>query len=85
MQGPTLASVVVLAEINDVETGQRKRSNTFHYSFELGGKINKRVVPGKSSSPSSFVSFVYSELIISLLSPLLFSTVKSHIAIAWHG
>lgn len=48
-QGSTLASVVVLAEINDVKTGQRKRSNTFHYSFELGGKVSKRVVPGKWS------------------------------------
>jgi len=40
-----IASVVVVAEINDVATGLRKRSNTFHYSFDLGSKVEKRVTP----------------------------------------
>jgi hypothetical protein len=45
---PVIASVVVLAEINDVATGLRRRSNTFHYSFDLGSKVKKRVIPGES-------------------------------------
>ena len=46
-EGPTIASVVVLAEIVDVETGRRDRSNTFHFSFALGKGVQKRVVPGE--------------------------------------
>lgn len=44
---PVIASVVVLAEINDVASGLRRRSNTFHYSFDLGSQIKKRVIPGE--------------------------------------
>lgn len=40
-----IASVVVVAEINEVATGLRKRSNTFHYSFDLGSNVTKRVTP----------------------------------------
>ena len=40
-----IASVVVVAEINDVATGLRRRSNTFHYSFALGSKVKRRVAP----------------------------------------
>lgn len=39
-----VASVTVLAEVIDMKSGDRNRSNTFHFSFNLG-ETKKRVSP----------------------------------------
>ncbi|MCO5598774.1 hypothetical protein L7F22_052873 [Adiantum nelumboides] len=40
----SVASVVVLAEVVDTKTGEKKRSNTFHFSFDFGPDA-KKVLP----------------------------------------
>lgn len=40
----SIASVVVLAEVVDTKTGEKKRSNTFHFSFDFGPDA-KKVLP----------------------------------------
>ncbi|UZJ52990.1 hypothetical protein CBS101457_002310 [Exobasidium rhododendri] len=52
---PTIASVVVLAEIVDVETGRRDLSNTFHFSFDLGSKNQKKVIPVSYSDSMAWI------------------------------
>jgi len=81
---PTIASVVVLAEIVDVETGRRDRSNTFHFSFDLGSRVQRRVTPGKCSDleDHSLLGFyVYTR---SLPSPPLHIS-QNLIVTAWLG
>lgn len=41
-----VASVVVLAEVVDLRSGRRHKSNTFHFSFDLGEE-EQRVLPGE--------------------------------------
>ena len=43
-QTSSVASVVVLAEVVDTKTGEKKRSNTFHFSFDFGPDA-KKVLP----------------------------------------
>lgn len=41
-----VGAIAVLAEVVDIEQGTRKRTNTFHFSFDLGwGEVRKRVSP----------------------------------------
>lgn len=53
-QGHTLASVTVLAEVVDLETGERKRSNTFHFSFDLG-QTDRQVLPQTYKEAMEFI------------------------------
>ncbi|PWN48734.1 Thioesterase/thiol ester dehydrase-isomerase, partial [Violaceomyces palustris] len=39
-----IAGVSVLAEVVDMETGERKKSNTFHFSFDIG-ESDKKISP----------------------------------------
>lgn len=42
----TVAAISVLVETVDVETGERKKTNTFDFSFDLGaGESKRRVSP----------------------------------------
>lgn len=43
-QSNSVGSVVVLAEVVDTKTGEKKRSNTFHFSFDFGLE-SKKVLP----------------------------------------
>lgn len=42
----SVAAVTVLAEVVDLETGERVKSNTFHFSFSIG-ESKRRVSPGE--------------------------------------
>lgn len=46
----TVAAVSVVVETLDFETGQRRRTNTFHFSFELGDNPE-----GKRVSPQTYL------------------------------
>lgn len=49
-----VASVVVLAELVDSSTGTRQKSNTFHFSFDLGS-TDKRVLPESYRDSIAFI------------------------------
>ncbi|PWN21090.1 hypothetical protein BCV69DRAFT_248472 [Microstroma glucosiphilum] len=41
-----VGAIAVLAEVVDIEVGTRRRTNTFHFSFDLGGgQVTQRVSP----------------------------------------
>ncbi|ETS61503.1 hypothetical protein PaG_04250 [Moesziomyces aphidis] len=52
--GHTIAGVTVLAEVVDLETGERKKSNTFHFSFDLG-TTNLQVLPQTYKEAMEFI------------------------------
>ncbi|CDR98971.1 related to acyl-coa thioester hydrolase [Sporisorium scitamineum] len=53
-QGHTIAGVTVLAEVVDLETGERKKSNTFHFSFDLG-ETDRQVLPQTYKEAMEFI------------------------------
>uniref|UniRef100_V5EPH4 Acyl-coa thioesterase n=2 Tax=Kalmanozyma brasiliensis (strain GHG001) TaxID=1365824 RepID=V5EPH4_KALBG len=53
-QGHTIASVTVLAEVVDLETGERKKSNTFHFSFDLG-QTDRQLLPQTYKEAMEFI------------------------------
>lgn len=72
-----VAAVVVLAEIVDPSTGTRHKSNTFHFSFDLGDYA-QRVLPGESNDGGTRLALSHNAhdgplLTFSSLLPLLFS------------
>ncbi|PWZ00405.1 Thioesterase/thiol ester dehydrase-isomerase [Testicularia cyperi] len=50
----SIAAVSVLAEVVDLETGDRKKSNTFHFSFDLGD-TECRVLPQSYKEAMEFI------------------------------
>ncbi|SPO31810.1 related to acyl-coa thioester hydrolase [Ustilago trichophora] len=53
-QRHTIAGVTVLAEVVDLETGERKKSNTFHFSFDLG-ETDRQVLPQTYKEAMEFI------------------------------
>ncbi|KAJ1036119.1 hypothetical protein NDA18_000262 [Ustilago nuda] len=54
LQGHTIASVILLAQVVDLETGERKKCNTFHFSFDLG-KTDCQVLPQTYKEAMEFI------------------------------
>lgn len=50
----SVAAVIVLAELVDTSTGQRKKSNTFHFSFDLA-QDDKTVLPESYHDSIAFI------------------------------
>ncbi|SNX88049.1 related to acyl-coa thioester hydrolase [Melanopsichium pennsylvanicum] len=53
-QRHTIAGVTVLAQVVDLETGERKTSNTFHFSFDLG-TTDRQVLPQTYKEAMEFI------------------------------
>lgn len=49
---PQVAAVSVLAEVVNLETGERRRSNTFHFSFDVGRTPTVTGAVTPASSPA---------------------------------